>query len=136
MFEIIGKHNRATVYAASVDADSYAQVLHMCNSEELKDARIRMMPDMHAAEGCTVGTSMTVEGRVNPAYVGSCGMQVYRLGTDSVELPRPDEIIRTCIPSGAAYLFRPQQHGTPCPSGGSFLLRQHIPHGLPPHGRE
>lgn len=132
MFEIIGKHNRATVYAASVDADSYAQVLRMCNSEELKDARIRMMPDMHAAEGCTVGTSMTVEGRVNPAYVGSdigCGMQIYRLDTDSVELPRLDEVIRACIPSGAAIFSTPNSavHRVPLEGLSCFDSISHEP---------
>lgn len=110
MFEIIGKHNRATVYAASVDADSYAQVLHMCNSEELRDARIRMMPDMHAAEGCTVGTSITVGKSINPSFVGGdigCGMQVFRLAAKAVDLPCLDEIIRARIPSGAAIHLHP-----------------------------
>ena len=110
MFEIIGKYNRATVYAATVDSEAYAQVLRMCNREELRDSRIRMMPDMHAAEGCTVGTSMTVGDRVNPAYVGGdigCGMQVYRLDTSSVDLPRLDEAIRGCVPSGAAIFPSP-----------------------------
>ena len=110
MFDIIGKYNQATVYAATVDSEAYAQVLRMCNREELKDCRIRMMPDMHAAEGCTVGTSMTVGDRVNPAYVGGdigCGMQVYRLDTPSVELPRLDETIRSCVPSGAAVFPSP-----------------------------
>jgi RNA-splicing ligase RtcB len=82
----------------------------MCNREELRDSRIRMMPDMHAAEGCTVGTSMTVGDRVNPAYVGGdigCGMQVYRLDTPSVDLPRLDEAIRGCVPSGAAIFPSP-----------------------------
>lgn len=110
MFEIIGKYNRATVFAATVDSEAYAQVLRMCNREELGDCRIRMMPDMHAAEGCTVGTSMTVGDRVNPAYVGGdigCGMQVYRLDTSSVDLPRLDEAIRGCVPSGAAIFPSP-----------------------------
>ena len=110
MFEIIGKYNRATVYAATVDSEAYAQVLRMCNREELRDSRIRMMPDMHAAEGCTVGTSMTVGDRVDPAYVGGdigCGMQVYRLDTPSVDLPRLDEAIRGCVPSGAAIFPSP-----------------------------
>ena len=82
MYDIIGKYNKATVYALSIDAESYAQVLRMCNDEELSDSSIKMMPDMHASEGCTVGTSMTVVDKVNPSYVGSdigCGMQVYRL---------------------------------------------------------
>ena len=34
MFEIIGKYNTAIVYATSVDAESYAQVLRMCNSPD------------------------------------------------------------------------------------------------------
>ena len=110
MFEIVGKYNQATVYAATVDSEAYAQVIRMCNREELRDSRIRMMPDMHAAEGCTVGTSMTVGDRVNPAYVGGdigCGMQVYRLDTPSVDLPRLDEAIRGCVPSGAAIFPSP-----------------------------
>ena len=105
MFDIAGKYNKATVYATTVDNESYAQVLRMCNSEELRDTRIRMMPDMHAAEGCTVGTSMTVGERVNPAFVGGdigCGMQVFRLDAPSVDYAKLDETIRTCIPSGAA----------------------------------
>ena len=60
VFDIIGKYNSATVYAKTVDNESYSQVMAMCNIEELKDCKIKMVPDMHAAEGCTVGTSMTV----------------------------------------------------------------------------
>ena len=105
MFEIIGKYNTAIVYATSVDAESYAQVLRMCNSPELKDSRIRMMPDMHAAEGCTVGTSMTVRDRINPAYVGEdigCGMQIFKLHAHSLDYAKLDEVIRAYVPSGAA----------------------------------
>ena len=67
MFDIIGRHNSAVVYANRIDPASYAQVLQMCNLPELKDSRIRMMPDTHYCEGCTVGTSMTVADSVNPA---------------------------------------------------------------------
>ena len=105
MFDIIGKYNSATVYAKTVDNESYAQVLAMCNIEELKDCKIKMMPDMHAAEGCTVGTSMTVGDKINPSYVGSdigCGMQVYKLGNGEIDFPLLDRCIRDYIPSGAA----------------------------------
>ena len=47
MFDVIGKYNKAIVYANSVDAESYAQVLRMCNLPELGDSQICMMPDMH-----------------------------------------------------------------------------------------
>lgn len=104
MFEIVGKYNKAAVYASSADGEAYAQVLRMCNTEALAGSRIRMMPDMHAAEGCTVGTSMTVGDRVNPSFVGGdigCGMQVFRLNASSVDCACLDGIIRACIPSGA-----------------------------------
>ncbi|MBQ9748421.1 MAG: RtcB family protein [Clostridia bacterium] len=105
MFDIIGRWNTARVYASSVDSESYAQVLRMCNLERLKDSRIRMMPDMHASAGCTVGTSLTVGEYVNPAYVGGdigCGMQVYRLEEREIDFARLDECVRAYIPSGAA----------------------------------
>lgn len=105
MFDIIGKYNSATVYAKSVDSESYAQVLAMCNNEELKDSKIKMMPDMHAAEGCTIGTSITITDKINPSYVGSdigCGMQVYKLSDSEIDFPLFDSCVRTYIPSGAA----------------------------------
>ena len=104
MFEITGKYNKAKIYAASADSDSYAQVLRMCNMEELKDSKIAMMPDMHAAEGCTVGTSITIGRFVNPAFVGGdigCGMQVYKLADSEMDFPKLDACIREKIPSGA-----------------------------------
>ena len=105
MYDIIGKYNKATVYALSIDAESYAQVLRMCNIEELLGSSIKMMPDMHASEGCTVGTSMTVGDKVNPSYVGSdigCGMQVYRLKERNIDFAALDSAIRELIPSGAS----------------------------------
>lgn len=104
MFHIVGRYNTANVYANQTDSASYAQVLRMCNLEELKDSQISMMPDMHAAEGCTVGTSMTFTDRVNPAYVGGdigCGMQVFALRDKEIDFEKLDAVIRSRIPSGA-----------------------------------
>lgn len=132
MFEIVGKYNQATIYAATVDSEAYAQVLRMCNREELGDCRIRMMPDMHAAEGCTVGTSMTVGDRVNPAYVGGdigCGMQVYRLDAPSVDFAALDEAIRERVPSGAAIFPSPNSavHRVPLEDLSCYESISHLP---------
>ena len=97
MFEIIGKYNKAKIYATSADSASYAQVLRMCNMEELASSKIAMMPDMHAAEGCTVGTSMTIGEYINPAFVGGdigCGMQVFKLADKSIDFWKLDECFR------------------------------------------
>ncbi|MBE6636518.1 MAG: RtcB family protein [Ruminococcaceae bacterium] len=105
MFDIIGRWNRATVYAATVDRESYSQVMKLCNTEALRHSVIRMMPDMHAAEGCTVGTSMTFGDSLNPSYVGGdigCGMLVHRLSSPLTDFEALDRLIRQEIPSGAA----------------------------------
>ncbi len=105
MFTIRGKYNTAIVYAGRTDPDSVAQVMNMCSTAYLADSRIRMMPDMHAAEGCTVGTSMTLNGAANPAWVGGdigCGMQVYKLREREIDFASLDSVIRSEIPTGAA----------------------------------
>lgn len=101
VFEIVGRYNRATVYAEMVDKDSFAQILRMCNNEKLKGSRIRMMPDTHASAGCTVGTSLTFDDRVNPSFVGDdigCGMQVYELADRNIDFAELDRTIRESIP--------------------------------------
>lgn len=105
VFEISGKYNKAKIYATTVDNASYAQVLRMCNMEKLQSSSIAMMPDMHAAEGCTVGTSLTIDEYVNPAFVGGdigCGMEVFRLSDSVVDFEKLDRCIREKIPSGAS----------------------------------
>lgn len=104
MYEIIGKYNTATVYASVVNNESHSQVLAMCNMKELENCKICMMPDMHAAEGCTVGTAMTFLDKLNPSFVGSdigCGMQVYKLEKCGIDYAVLDDAIRSLVPSGA-----------------------------------
>ena len=79
----------------------------MCNTPWLAESRIRMMPDMHASEGCTVGTSMTLTGRANPAWVGGdigCGMQVYRLEEREIDFAALDALIRSEIQSAGGVI--------------------------------
>lgn len=108
MYQIIGKHNKAAVYAESIDNETYSQIMRMCNEERLKDCNIAMMPDTHASAGCTVGTSIMFHGMINPSYVGDdigCGMQVYKLKEREIDFQRLDDTIREFIPSG------PRIHG-------------------------
>lgn len=121
VFEISGKYNKAKIYATTVDNASYAQVLRMCNMEKLKDSSIAMMPDMHAAEGCTVGTSLTIDEYVNPAFVGGdigCGMEVFRISDSVIDFEKLDRCIREKIPSGASIHSRSvlDEHSVPLAS--------------------
>ena len=42
----------------------------MCDYDFAVGSRIRIMPDVHAGKGCTIGTTMTVTDKVVPNIVG------------------------------------------------------------------
>ncbi len=70
MIEIKGKYNEAKIFTDVVDSASIAQVQELCNQEFTAGSRIRLMPDIHAGEGCTIGTTMTITDKVVPNLVG------------------------------------------------------------------
>ena len=75
--ELKGKYNTAKVFTDVIDQDSIAQIIQLCNQPFAQGSRIRLMPDVHAGAGCTVGTTMTIQDRVVPNLVGvdiGCGM--------------------------------------------------------------
>lgn len=103
MLEIRGKYNTAKIFTDVVDESSIAQVLLLCNQEFTEGSRIRLMPDIHAGAGCTVGTTMTITDRVVPNLVGvdiGCGMETVRLEEKELDLEALDRLIYARIPSG------------------------------------
>ena len=97
MLEVKGKYNSAKIFTDVVDKASVAQVIELCNQPFTAKSRIRMMPDIHAGAGCTVGTTMTITDKVVPNLVGvdiGCGMETVHL------LQKLDKLIRAKIPSG------------------------------------
>ena len=66
-------------------------------------SRIRLMPDIHAGAGCTIGTTMTITDKVVPNLVGvdiGCGMETTRIREGRLELQKLDKLIYEKIPSG------------------------------------
>lgn len=105
MLEINGKYNTAKIFTDVVDESSIAQVLQLCNQEFTRGSRIRLMPDVHAGAGCTVGTTMTITDKVVPNLVGvdiGCGMETVRLTETELDLEALDRLIYARIPSGFA----------------------------------
>ena len=103
MIEIKGKYNEAKIFTDVVDSASVAQVQELCNQEFTAGSRIRLMPDIHAGAGCTVGTTMTISDRVVPNLVGvdiGCGMETVRVRESHLELQKLDKLIYEKIPSG------------------------------------
>ena len=102
MFEIKGKINTAICYATVVEDEAIEQIRRMCDYEFTAGSKIRIMPDVHAGKGCTIGTTMTVAGKAVPNVVGvdiGCGMYTVELGKAAVDFEKFDEAAHY-VPSG------------------------------------
>ena len=74
----------------------------MCDYPMTEGSRIRIMPDVHAGKGCTIGTTMTIRDKAVPNVVGvdiGCGMYTVNLGRAELDFAKIDEAAHV-IPSG------------------------------------
>ena len=103
MFEIKGKYACAKVFTDVLEPSAEGQIKAMCDQPFVEGSRIRIMPDVHAGAGCTIGTTMTIGNYVVPNIVGvdiGCGMDVVKLKEKRINLPELDSFIRKNIPHG------------------------------------
>ena len=102
MFEIKGNVNTALCYAKVVEDEAIAQIKRMCDYEFTEGSKIRIMPDVHAGKGCTIGTTMTIVDKAVPNIVGvdiGCGMYTVNLGKVDIDFAALDEAAHF-VPSG------------------------------------
>ena len=102
MLQIKGKVNTAICFARVIEDEAVEQIRRMCDTEMTRGSRIRIMPDVHAGKGCTIGTTMTITDKAVPNVVGvdiGCGMYTVKLGKVDIDFERVDEACHI-IPSG------------------------------------
>ncbi len=103
MIEIKGKYNSAICYTDALDARAEEQIRALCDNEAFSESKIRIMPDVHAGNGCTIGTTMTLCGRAAPSAVGvdiGCGMETVMIEEREIDFSALDSLIRENIPAG------------------------------------
>ncbi|NLZ70598.1 MAG: RtcB family protein [Clostridiaceae bacterium] len=105
MIKIEGKYNTAIVFTDDIEPTAYDQIKRLCNQEFTSGSVIRVMPDVHAGAGCTIGTTMTIKDKVVPNLVGvdiGCGIETVQIDQDRerINFAGLDHQIRTNIPSG------------------------------------
>lgn len=103
MIELQGKFASAKVFTDVVDNESISQVIDLLNQPYVYGSKVRMMPDIHAGAGCTIGTTMTIKDKICPNLVGvdiGCGMEIIRIKEPHIEPQKLDKVIRLGIPSG------------------------------------
>ena len=102
MFEIKGKVATAICYAKVVEDEAIEQIRRMCDYDLTKGSKVRIMPDVHAGKGCTIGTTMTITDKICPNIVGvdiGCGMYTVKLQEQVLDFEKIDEACHY-VPSG------------------------------------
>ncbi len=103
MISIKGKHNEAICYCDELEDTARAQIKTLCNQADFAPCKIRIMPDVHAGMGCTIGTTMSIIDKIVPGMVGvdiGCGMESILLEEDHIDLQQLDLAIHGHVPSG------------------------------------
>ena len=102
MITIQGTVTAAVCYAKVVEDEAIEQIRRMCSYALTEGSRVRIMPDVHAGKGCTIGTTMTVNDKACPNVVGvdiGCGMYTVKLAENALDFEKIDEACHY-IPSG------------------------------------
>jgi tRNA-splicing ligase RtcB len=111
---IKGQYSKAKVFTSELEETARVQIQNLVNQAFVEGSKIRIMPDVHAGAGSTIGTTMTISDKVVPNLVGvdiGCGMltsELPGLTEADLNLPQLDRLINTRIPSG--YTIRQKPH--------------------------
>lgn len=113
MIEIKGIVSSAKVFTDTIEDVAFEQIKQLCDMEYTKGSKIRIMPDVHAGIGCTIGTTMTIFNKVVPNLVGvdiGCGMETIRISNNRIDLQKLDKLIYSKIPSGMNIREKPHRY--------------------------
>lgn len=119
MITIQGLYNTAVCYTPQLEEAAEGQIHAVCDRPEFSGCKIRIMPDVHAGKGCTIGTTMTIRDKVVPGMVGvdiGCGMETVELVERQIDFDKLDTLIRQEIPYGR------EVRGEPHPLSGEIDL--------------
>lgn len=113
MITLNGKYNTAKIFTDTIESSAEGQIQKLLDMEFIRDSQIRIMPDVHAGAGCTIGTTMTITDKVIPNLVGvdiGCGMLTVKLKDKRIDLPKLDSFIHNNIPAGMRIRQNPHKY--------------------------
>ena len=91
------------IYASIVDDLARKQLQTLLAQPAFADAKVRIMPDVHAGKGCVIGFTADLGNKVIPNIVGvdiGCGMLTVSLGRQKPDFAELDAIMHRNIPTG------------------------------------
>lgn len=96
------------IFTDNIEEKAVGQIYQLLEQPAFKDAKVRIMPDVHAGAGCVIGFTADLGDKVIPNIVGvdiGCGMHVVKLGYlpfSKENIKHIDEFIHENIPAGFA----------------------------------
>jgi len=99
------------IFTDLIEEKATGQIYQLLEQPAFKDAKVRIMPDVHAGAGCVIGFTADLGDKVIPNIVGvdiGCGMHVVKLGKIDIDLEAIDNFIHKNIPAGFAVNARKQ----------------------------
>ncbi len=97
------ENRNVKIFGNIVEDEARLQIEKLANYDPYQNSCIRIMPDVHAGKGCTIGTTMTIKDAITPNLVGvdiGCGMYVVPLGKVNIDLEKFDRVVNEKIPNG------------------------------------
>jgi len=101
--EIQGQYSTAKIFTDNIEQKAISQIYNLLNQGFTSGSKVRIMPDVHAGMGTTVGTTLTITNKISPGLVGvdiGCGMETAILEDSEIDLQQLDLAIHQHIPSG------------------------------------
>ena len=93
------------IFTENIEEKAVGQIYQLLAQPAFKDAKVRIMPDVHAGAGCVIGFTANLGDKVIANIVGvdiGCGMHVIKLGKVDIDLEKLDDFIHKNIPAGFA----------------------------------
>ncbi len=103
--KIEGKTTTAEIFTENIEEAALQWVKELCDHPSMAGIAVVQMPDVHAGNGCNIGTAYPIGACVNPDHVGvdiGCTISMHRLSVPvkGEDLALLDHRIREAVPTG------------------------------------
>lgn len=91
------------VFTNNIEDSAKEQINTLMQQEAFKNAKVRIMPDVHSGKGCVIGFTSEFKDKIIPNIVGvdiGCGVIAASLGNIDIDYAKLDTFIKNNIPAG------------------------------------
>lgn len=91
------------IFTDTIEPEALNQIYTLVKQPAFSNAKVRIMPDVHAGKGCVIGFTADLGKKVIPNIVGvdiGCGMLATRIEEPNIDFRKLDKVIRESVPYG------------------------------------